>query len=108
MIGDCRRTAHGTLGGRVSQTWLAIVVGMIAIGAGAFLPPLLASDFVLRLGGEGLLLGMLALSVAFLMNQAGLVALGAASMYGGAGYLFAIGMSDWSLTPTGALCVAFL
>ena len=32
----------------------------------------------------------LALSVAFLMSQAGLVSLGAASVYGGVGYLFAI------------------
>jgi branched-chain amino acid transport system permease protein len=37
------------------------------------------------------------------MNQAGLVALGAASVYGGVGYLFAISMSEWGLSPAGAL-----
>ena len=61
----------------------------------------------MRLADEGLLLGMLALSVAFLMNQAGLVALGAASLYGGVGYLFAIGMSEGDLSPLAALVAAF-
>ncbi len=54
------------------------------------------------------LLGMLALSVAFLMNQAGLVALGAASVYGGAGYLFSIAVSEWDMTATQALLVSFV
>jgi branched-chain amino acid transport system permease protein len=100
--------ASGMLGCARLRMGLAIVGGAIGLGAGAVAPAYLASDFVLHLGGEGLLLGMLALSVAFLMKQAGLVALGAASIYGGAGYLFAIGMSEWDLTPTVALCAAFL
>ena len=66
---------------------------------GAVVPTRIAADFVLRLGNEGLLLGMLALSVAFLMNQAGLVALGAASIYGGSGLLFAIGGIGWTTIP---------
>ena len=63
---------------------------------------------MLRLANEGLLLGMLALSVAFLMSQAGLVALGAASIYGGTGLLFAIAVGEWNLTPTMATCVSIL
>ena len=51
---------------------------------------------------------MLALSVAFLMNQAGLVALGAASVYGGAGYLFAIAISEWDMTAIEALLISFV
>ena len=70
-------------------------------------PTHVASDFVLRIANGGLLLGMLALSVAFLMSQAGLVALGVASVYGGVGYLFAIAMSEGDLAPTAALLVAF-
>lgn len=108
MTGDLRGTATGAFGGQLSRAALVMVVGAIGLGAGVLLPTYLASDFVLRLGSEGLLLGMLALSVAFLMNQAGLVALGAASVYGGAGYLFAIGMSEWGLTPAEALSVGFL
>jgi branched-chain amino acid transport system permease protein len=87
---------------------LAIAGAAIVFVFGAVVPTHFAGDFVMRLGNEGLLLGMLALSVAFLMNQAGLVALGAASIYGGAGLLFAIAMNDWNLTPTSALCVSLL
>lgn len=108
MTDDLHAPVTTTLTGPLPRRSLAIVAGLIGLGAGAVVPTYLASDFVLRLGSEGLLLGLLALSVAFLMNQAGLVALGAASVYGGAGYLFAIGMSDWGLTPTAALGVAFL
>ena len=108
MTGEgLRGVVTGHIGG-LSRARLAFVVGAIGLALVAVAPPYLASDFVLRLGGEGLLLGMLALSVAFLMNQVGLVALGAASIYGGAGYLFAIGMSEWDLTPTAALFAAFL
>ena len=108
MTGEgLRGVAIGHIGG-LSRAKLAFGLGTIGLALVAVAPPYLASDFVLRLGGEGLLLGMLALSVAFLMNQAGLVALGAASIYGGTGYLFAIGMSEWGLTPTVALGVAFL
>ena len=74
--------------------------------AGAVVPTRLFGDFVLRLANEGLLLGMLALSVAFLMSQAGLVALGAASVYGGTGLLFAIALGDWNCAPTTAILVA--
>lgn len=108
MTGGLRGTATGALGNQFSRVSLAIAAGAIVVGAGALVPTYLASDFVLRLGSEGLLLGMLALSVAFLMDQTGLVTLGAASIYGGAGYLLAIGMSEWGLTPTIAFCIAFL
>jgi branched-chain amino acid transport system permease protein len=87
---------------------LTIVAVAILFVVGAVAPTRLAGDFVLRLGNEGLLLGMLALSVAFLMSQAGLVALGAASIYGGTGLLFAIALGEWNLTPTTAMCVSLL
>ena len=100
-----RRTDGSLAGARLAPLRAAVVADaadrdraavLFALGAAA--PTRLASEFVLRLGNEGLLLGILALSVAFLMNQAGLVALGAASVYGGAGYLFAIAMSEWDMT----------
>lgn len=103
-----RAGAIGTLGGRSSRVPVAIVAVAIVFILGAAAPTRFASDFVLRLGNEGLLLGMLALSVAFLMSQAGLVALGAASVFGGAGYLFVIAMSEWDLTPMSALFASFL
>jgi branched-chain amino acid transport system permease protein len=85
-----------------------MLAGALIFAAGLLAPGRMVSEFVLRLGNEGLLLGILALSVAFLMSQAGLVALGAASVYGGVGYLFAIGMSNLDLSPSVALVAAFL
>src|SRR5258708_36264036 len=99
-----RAATLGAFGGQPARMPLAIAGVAIMFVLGAIAPTHLASDFVLRLGNEGLLLGMLALSVAFLMRQAGLVALGAASVYGGAGLLFAIAMSEWDLSPLAALC----
>ncbi|MDE3175812.1 MAG: branched-chain amino acid ABC transporter permease [Pseudomonadota bacterium] len=86
---------------------LCVVLAALLYAVGAFAPSHFLSEFALRIGAGGLLLGILALSVAFLMNQAGLVALGAASVYGGVGYLFAIAMSEWDLSPTPALLLAF-
>jgi branched-chain amino acid transport system permease protein len=103
-----RGAAVGVGGGQSLRLPLAIAGVLTVFVLGAVLPTRFAGDFVLRVGNEGLLLGMLALSVAFLMSQAGLVALGAASIYGGAGLLFAIAMNDWNLAPTSALCVTLL
>jgi branched-chain amino acid transport system permease protein len=104
--GETQRAVFGL--GAGSRGLFAAVLTVLVFAIGAVAPAHVASEFVLRIGVGGLLLGMLALSVAFLMSQAGLVALGAASVYGGVGYLFAILMSEWDLSPTAALLVAFL
>jgi branched-chain amino acid transport system permease protein len=96
------------VGGPSLRIPLTIVAIAVLFVVGAIVPTRLFGDFVLRLANEGLLLGMLALSVAFLMSQAGLVALGAASIYGGTGLLFAIALGEWNLAPTTAVFVAFL
>jgi branched-chain amino acid transport system permease protein len=107
--GESLRTAAvGAFAGQSPRMPLMVIAVAIVFVLGVVAPPHFVGDFVLRLGNEGLMLGMLAISVAFLMNQAGLVALGGASVYGGAGYLFAIGMTEWNLTPTGALCASLL
>ena len=85
-----------------------MAAGALIFAIGAVAPPHFMSEFLLRLGNGGLLLGILALSVAFLMSQAGLVALGAASVYGGVGYLFAVAMSEWGLSPAGALVASIV
>src|SRR6202034_813622 len=103
-----RAGAIGTLGGRSSRVPVAIVAVAIVFILGAAAPTRFASDFLLRLGNGGLLLGILALSVAFLMSQAGLVALGAASVYGGGRHLFAVAMSEWGLSPAGALVASIV
>jgi len=95
-------------GGASARAPLFVILAALLFGLGAFAPTHLVSEFALRIGAGGLLLGILALSVAFLMSQCGLVALGAASVYGAVGYLFAICMSEWDLSPTAALLLAFV
>jgi branched-chain amino acid transport system permease protein len=85
---------------------LATSAALMVFAVGGLAPQHVASDFVLKLADGGLLLGMLALGVAFLMHQDGLVTLGAASVYGGVGYLFAITMSEWDLSPLAAVAVS--
>lgn len=75
------------------------LLGLAVLLTGLFVPQLILSDFSLKLANEGLVLGILALSVAFLMDQTGLVSLGAAAIYGGVGYLFAILLSEFAFTP---------
>jgi branched-chain amino acid transport system permease protein len=108
MSGTRRSLGVGAARGLSRRALAAVAAAALVFIVGAATPTLIAGEFALRLGNEGLLLGMLALSVAFLMNQAGLVALGAASVYGGAGYLFSIGVSEWDMTATQALLVSFL
>ena len=90
------------IGHRLTMT----VAAALAFLFGAVAPTHFAGEFALKLADEGLLLGILALSVAFLMSQSGLVALGAASVYGGVGYLFANGVALAGLSPSLALLVA--
>lgn len=88
---------------RAGRSILTSAAALALFAVGALAPQHVATDFVLRLADGGLLLGIVALSVAFLMSEAGLVTLGAASVYGGVGYLFAISMSDLDLTPLAAI-----
>ncbi len=63
--------ASGALGLGRSLSWraqIAAVAAALVFIVGAFAATRIAGEFALRLGNEGLLLGMLALSVAFLMN----------------------------------------
>jgi branched-chain amino acid transport system permease protein len=64
------------------------------------------SSFALTLGSGGMLLGILALAVAFLMHQCGLVMFGIAAFYGGAAYVFAIAVSVFHFAPLPAALLA--
>lgn len=92
------RTSPAGGGSRIALS----VFGVAALAVGLIAPPLLLSEFSLKLANEGLILGIVALSVAFLMDQTGLVSLGAASVYGGAGYLFSLLLSELDFSPVSA------
>jgi branched-chain amino acid transport system permease protein len=86
----------------------AILVGGLIFFAGLVTQRYIESTFVLTLASSGLILGILALAIAFMMHQCGLVVFGIAAFYGGAGYLFAIGVSVWKLSPLAAAVAALV
>lgn len=71
-----RGAAVAAVGGAFWRTPITVLAATVLFALGATAPTRFAGEFVPRLGNEGLLLGVLALSVAFLMKEAGLVALG--------------------------------
>jgi branched-chain amino acid transport system permease protein len=101
---DALRAPTARAGWRIG----AGAAALLAFGVGAVAPQYVASDFILKLADGGLLLGILALAIAFLMSQTGLVTIGAASVYGGVGYFFAIGMTEWDLSPLAAIAVSMV
>jgi branched-chain amino acid transport system permease protein len=81
--------------------------GLIAVfAAGLVVQRAIESNFALTLASSGLLLGILALAVAFLMHQCGLVVFGIAAFYGGAAYVFAIAISAFQFAPLPAALLA--
>lgn len=63
-----RRGAAAAPSTRGGPRMLAGAAAVLLFAIGAFAPQHLANDFVLRLADGGLLLGILALSIAFLMS----------------------------------------
>ncbi len=75
---------------------------------GLFLPNMITKPFYLTIANEGLLLGMVAVSIGFLKLQSGVVVFGASAFYGGTAYLFAIAtMSfEWPAAAAAAFALA--
>jgi branched-chain amino acid transport system permease protein len=88
-----------------TQAWTIGVLTAVS-AAGLVGQRAIESSFALTLASNGLLLGILALAVAFLMHQCGLVVFGIAAFYGGAAYVFAIAVSAFRFTPLSAALLA--
>jgi branched-chain amino acid transport system permease protein len=82
--------------------WIAIVV------IGLFVPKLLTSSFYLGLLINGMVLGVAAVGIGFLMQQCGLVMFGVAAFIGLPAYLLGIGSMHLSLGPHAAVLFALL
>jgi branched-chain amino acid transport system permease protein len=79
---------------------------LIVAALGYTVPSWLGSPFYLGLANQGLILGVLAVAVAFLMHQCKLVLFGIAAFYGAPAYLFAIASTNWSWSPSAAALFA--
>ncbi len=88
--------------------WLGAAALIILAAAGFTVPLWLRSSFYLGLASQGLILGVLALAVGFLMHQCRMVLFGIAAFYGAPAYLFAIASLNWSWGPNAAAVFAVL
>ena len=97
-MSDERKT--GPLRWRPAALWLLVVV------AGLFVPRLLTSTFYLGLLINGMLLGIAAVGIGFLMHQCGLVMFGVAAFIGLPAYLLGMASNHAGLGLTSAALLA--
>jgi len=85
----------------------ALAVAAIVV-LGLFVPSLLKSPFYLGLLIHGIVLGVAAVGIGFLMHQCGLVMFGVAAFMGLPAYLMGIGLMHYGLGTTAAVGLALL
>ena len=85
----------------------SILIGVLVV-AGLFVPRLLTSTFYLGLLINGMLLGVAAVGIGFLMHQCGLVMFGVAAFIGLPAYLLGMASNHLGLSLNGAVPLALL
>ncbi|MGH9270943.1 MAG: branched-chain amino acid ABC transporter permease [Ilumatobacteraceae bacterium] len=103
MVGAPAPPAPGSNTGRRAR---ALVVGVVLFVAGFFVPRVVDDPFQVGVAIDGVLLGMVALAVGFLIHKCALVSLGHAAFFGGAAYVVAIGTTEWEWHPGVAVAIA--
>jgi branched-chain amino acid transport system permease protein len=98
--------------GRLAQSaglpWWRLLIAAVIVIAGLYLPSVLTHTFYLGLLIQGIVLGIAALGIGFLMHQCGLVMFGVAAFIGAPAYLFGIGLLQWGLGTGAAVLAALL
>lgn len=81
-------------------------IAVVALIVGLFVPEVITSQSNMEIVTDGVVLGMLALSIGFLAHRSGLISLGHTAFYGGAAYALAIATSEWGWSPAQAVVFA--
>ncbi|WP_169801542.1 branched-chain amino acid ABC transporter permease [Hydrogenophaga palleronii] len=84
------------------------MLAALCIGAGFFLPQLLNNPFYIGLAQQGIVLGIAAVGIGFLMHQCGFVMFGVAAFVGLPAYLVGISVHNLGLSTAAAVGVALL
>jgi branched-chain amino acid transport system permease protein len=77
----------------------AIVVTVIVLVVGLFVPTIISDPYYMGIAADGVVLGILALGIGFLAHRSGLISLGHTAFYGGSAYGIAIAMTHWGWGP---------
>jgi branched-chain amino acid transport system permease protein len=75
------------------------LIAAVVLAAGLAVPYIVLDRFYISMLFDGLVLGMLALSIGFLARHLGLISLGHTAFFGGAAYAVAMGITHWGWTP---------
>jgi branched-chain amino acid transport system permease protein len=83
-----------------------LALAAAVLGLGLLLPTLVPDAYYLGIAVDGAVLGILAVSVGFLMRRCGLVSLGQAAFFGMGAYLLGIATTYWAWKPAVAAMTA--
>jgi branched-chain amino acid transport system permease protein len=81
----------------------AVAIAAVVLIAGMFVPSLISSQYYMGIVADGVVLGILAISIGFLAHRSGLISLGHTAFYGGAAYAVAIATTHWGWSPLTAV-----
>lgn len=85
-----------------------LLAGLLAAAAGFFVPGMVGNPFTLSLLINGVVLGIAAVGIGFLMHQCGFVMFGVAAFIGMPAYLVGIGSAQFGLNLTAAVLFALV
>jgi branched-chain amino acid transport system permease protein len=91
----------GGLDRRTVLRGLAVAVVLLIIGL--FVPDVISDETNMGIATDGVILGILALSIGFLAHRSGLISLGHTAFYGASAYGLAIATTSWDWSPTQAV-----
>lgn len=84
-------------------TWVLVWLAVLVVGL--LLPSALIDEYYMRIIARGASLGLLALSIGWLLRQTGLLSFGHAGFYAAGAYLAGISVTRWELSTAEAVLI---
>ncbi|MEV4420695.1 branched-chain amino acid ABC transporter permease [Patulibacter sp. NPDC049589] len=83
-------------------------IAVVILIVGLFVPDVISDETNMGIATDGVVLGILALSIGFLAHRSGLISLGHTAFYGASAYGLAIATTQWDWSPMQAIVFAVL
>lgn len=109
-LGDNPTVAEPTrsIGLHRGQVLRALIAAAVVLALGYSVPYIVLDRFYIAVLFDGLVLSILALSIAFLARHLGLISLGHVAFFGGSAYAVGIGMTRFDMPPVVAATFAVI